>query len=170
MLTATQLSRYSAYFNFYFKKLDMYTLLYLKRITNKDLLCGAGSSAHAAWQSARPGRNTCMRVAESPAVRLDPHNVVDPPSSLCSCSVASASLRRRGLQPTRLFRPWDFPGENTEAGCHFLIQGIFPTQTQGWNSCLLHCRWILCHCTTWEAPNTAYVGRKKMYRSQPNII
>ena len=58
----------------------------------------------------------------------DPHNVVDPPSSLCSCSVASASLRRRGLQPTRLFRPWDFPGENTEAGCHFLLQGIFLTQ------------------------------------------
>ena len=24
--------------------------------------------------------------------------------------------------------PWDFPGKNTEVGCHFLLQGIFPTQ------------------------------------------
>ena len=27
-----------------------------------------------------------------------------------------------GLQPTRLLRPWDFPGKNTGVGCHFLIQ------------------------------------------------
>ena len=37
--------------------------------------------------------------------------------------------------PTRLLSPWDFPGKNTGAGCHFLLQGIFPTQ--GMNSCLL---------------------------------
>ena len=24
--------------------------------------------------------------------------------------------------------PWDFPGENTGVGCHFLLQGIFSTQ------------------------------------------
>ena len=29
-----------------------------------------------------------------------------------------------------------FPGKNTGAGCHFLLQGIFPTQ--GLNPCLLH--------------------------------
>ena len=28
----------------------------------------------------------------------------------------------------------DFPGKNTRVGCHFLLQGIFPTQ--GWNPCL----------------------------------
>ena len=33
------------------------------------------------------------------------------------------------------------PGKNTGAGCHSLLQGIFPTQ--GWNQGLLHCRWIL---------------------------
>ena len=44
--------------------------------------------------------------------------------------------------------PWDFPGKNTGAGCHFLLQGIFPNQ--GWNSCLLHCRWILYHWATGE--------------------
>ena len=36
---------------------------------------------------------------------------------------------------------WDFPGKNTGVGCHFLLQGIFPTQ--GLNPRLLHCRQIL---------------------------
>ena len=53
-------------------------------------------------------------------------------------SVVSDSLRPRGLQPTRLLCPWDFPGKNTGAGCHFLLQGIFPTQES--NPGLLHCR------------------------------
>ena len=34
----------------------------------------------------------------------------------------SDSLRPHGLQPTRLLRPWDSPGENTGVGCHFLLQ------------------------------------------------
>ena len=29
---------------------------------------------------------------------------------------------------TRLIYPWDFPGKNTGAGGHALLQGIFPTQ------------------------------------------
>ena len=45
-----------------------------------------------------------------------------------SCSVMSNSLRPRGLQPTRLLCPWNFPGKNTGACCHFLLQKIFPTQ------------------------------------------
>ena len=28
------------------------------------------------------------------------------------------SSRPRGLQPTRLLHPWDFPGESTGVGCH----------------------------------------------------
>ena len=32
--------------------------------------------------------------------------------------------------------PWDFPGKNTGVGCHFLLQGIFPTQES--NPHLLH--------------------------------
>ena len=38
------------------------------------------------------------------------------------------TLRPHGLQPTRLLRPWDFPGKNTGVGCYFLLQEIFPTQ------------------------------------------
>ena len=39
-----------------------------------------------------------------------------------SRSVVSDSLRPHGLQPTRLLRPWDFPGKSTGVGCHCLLQ------------------------------------------------
>ena len=32
------------------------------------------------------------------------------------------SSRPHGLQPTRLLRPWDFPGKRTGMGCHCLLQ------------------------------------------------
>ena len=35
-----------------------------------------------------------------------------------------------------LLCPQDSPGKNTGVVCHFLLQGIFPTQ--GLNLCLLH--------------------------------
>ena len=36
------------------------------------------------------------------------------------------TLQIHGLQPTRFLCPCDFPGKNTEAGCYFLLKGIFP--------------------------------------------
>ena len=39
-------------------------------------------------------------------------------------SVMSNSVWPRGLQPTRLLRPWDSPGKNTGVGCHFLLQYV----------------------------------------------
>ena len=36
-------------------------------------------------------------------------------------SVVSDSYWPHGLQPTRLLRPWDFPGESTGVGCHCLL-------------------------------------------------
>ena len=44
---------------------------------------------------------------------------------------------------TRLLRPCDFLGKSTGEGCHFLLQGIFPTQ--GSNPGLPHCRQTLYH-------------------------
>ena len=38
------------------------------------------------------------------------------------CSVTQLCLTSHGLQPSRLLCPWDFPGKNTELGCHFLLQ------------------------------------------------
>ena len=43
-----------------------------------------------------------------------------------SCSVISDSLEPHGLLPTRLLRPRNFPGKNTEVGFHFLVQGNLP--------------------------------------------
>ena len=34
----------------------------------------------------------------------------------------SNSVRPHRRQLTRLPRPWDSPGKNTEVGCHFLLQ------------------------------------------------
>ena len=36
----------------------------------------------------------------------------------------SNSVRPHRQQPTRLPRPWDFPGKNTGVGCHFLLQSM----------------------------------------------
>ena len=49
-------------------------------------------------------------------------------SAVPSHSVMSNSLRPQGLQPIKLLCLWDSPGKNTGVGCHFLFQGIFPTQ------------------------------------------
>ena len=45
-----------------------------------------------------------------------------------SHSVVSDSERPHGLQPTRLLRPWDFPGKSTGVGCHCLLR-IFSLAT-----------------------------------------
>ena len=49
--------------------------------------------------------------------------------SVCvlSCSVVLDSLWPHGLLPARFLSPRDFPGKTTGVGCHFLLQGIFPT-------------------------------------------
>ena len=48
------------------------------------------------------------------------------------------TLWPHGLQPTRLLCSWDVPGKDNGVGCHFLLQGIFPTQRS--NLGLPHCR------------------------------
>ena len=56
----------------------------------------------------------------------------------------------------RLLCAWDSPGTNPGVGCHFLLQGIVPTQ--GLSLGLLHCRQIL-YCLSHQGspvqgPNT----------------
>ena len=36
--------------------------------------------------------------------------------------MVSDPQRPHGLQPSRLLRPWDFPGKNTGVGCHCLLR------------------------------------------------
>ena len=65
-------------------------------------------------------------------------------SYICVCvlsySVMSKSLQPHGLQPTRLLCPGNFPSKNIGMGCHFLLQGIFPTQSLNL-SLLYHLHW-----------------------------
>ena len=61
-----------------------------------------------------------------------------------------------GLQPARLLRPWDSPGKSTGVGCHFLLQGIFPTQ--GSNPGLPHCRLVVLFLVFWDLPAVFYSG------------
>ena len=69
-----------------------------------------------------------------------------------SCLARSSSLWPHGLQPARLLGPRDSPGKTTGVGCHFLLQGILPTQ--GSNPRLLRLLpWhvdslLLCHLRT----------------------
>ncbi|CAI9161868.1 unnamed protein product [Rangifer tarandus platyrhynchus] len=71
-----------------------------------------------------------------------------PSSVVCeSCSVMSDSS-----QPHGLYSPWNSPGQDTGAGIHSLLQGIF--LTQGSNPGLLHYRWILYQLSHQGSPRT----------------
>ena len=70
--------------------------------------------------------------------------------SVCACTVTSASLQPHGLEPARLLCPWDFPGKNPGAGCHFLLQEVF--LTQGLNPGIPHCRQALYHLSYQGSP------------------
>ena len=54
-------------------------------------------------------------------------------------------------QSSALCHPWNFPGKNTGVSCHFLLQGIFPTQGSNLHLLYLLGREILYHCATWKA-------------------
>ena len=60
--------------------------------------------------------------------------------------VVSVSLQAHGLYPDRLLCPWDSPGKNIGMCCHFLLQGIFPTQ---WSTLGL----LLCRQTLYQLRN-----------------
>ena len=65
---------------------------------------------------------------KSPAPATSFHILLALQSESVSCSARSDSLRPQGLTLTRLLCSWDSPGKNPGAGCHALLQGIFPTQ------------------------------------------
>ena len=77
----------------------------------------------------------------------------------CHLVMSHSLWPHRLRSATRLLCPWNFPGKNTEVGNHFLLQGIFPTQT-GIKPMSVSCvscigRQILYHWATWESPSWA---------------
>ena len=59
-----------------------------------------------------------------------------------------------------------FPSKNNGVGCHFLLQGTFPTQ--GWNLCPLQWQ-ILYHWATQEAMTDAAAAAAKSLQSCPTL-
>ena len=111
--------------------INMYTLIYLKWITSKDLLYSTGNSAQcyvAAWvgMGGELGKNRCMYGSESERrlVTQSCPTLWDP----MDCQL-----------PAPLFMEISRQGR-TGMGCHFLLQ-VFTTR--GSNPGLLHCRQIL---------------------------
>ena len=95
-----------------------------------------------------------------------------------ACSVMSDSFQAFGLKTARLFCLWDFSGENTGVGCHFFLQGIFPTQ--GLNPsllCFLHCWQILYPLSYWGSLSVQFSSVAQscltlwdpMHRSTPGL-
>ena len=60
---------------------------------------------------------------------------------------------------------WDFPGKSTGVGCHFLLQGIFPTK--GLDPGLWHCRHMLYHLSHQRSLQSN--GRAKPVNTQLEI-
>ena len=86
-----------------------------------------------------------------------------PHKTVLSCSVVSDSLRPCGLQPTRLFCPWDSPGKYTGVGCHFLPQGVF--HTQGLNPYIRDVRVLSYTYLHWQAGSLPLAPPVKVSRS-----
>ena len=90
-----------------------------------------------------------ITVLVLPNIKMNPPQVLQSihkftAHGIVCCLVTKSCLtlsRPHGLQTARLPCPWDFPSKNTGVRCHFLFQGIFPTQGSNWH--LLHCRQIL---------------------------
>ena len=62
----------------------------------------------------------------------------------------------------------DSPGKNTEAGCHALPQGIFPTQ--GLNPGLPHCRQLLYHLSHQGSSKTLIETPRNMFDQIPGHL
>ena len=68
-----------------------------------------------------------MNQSSSPCLwQCQGAQAINVPAVFCCCcciaSVMSSSVQPHRRQPTRLPRPWDSPGKNTEVGCHCLLQ------------------------------------------------
>ena len=112
------------------------------------------------------------RLGKFPQVKITSLYLRDSSETgVCALShwVVSDPLWHRGLRPARLLCPWNSPGKNTEVGCYFLLQGIFPNQGSDPSLCIQ--RQILYHWAIWEALWSRYRGRKQLFpRDFPGVL
>ena len=74
-------------------------------------------------------------------------------------------MRPHRRQPIRLHHPWDSPGKNTGAGCHFLLQCMkVKSESEVAQSCLtLATPWTAAH----QAPPSMGFSRQKYWSGLP---
>ena len=97
------------------------TLIWNSGLRNYDGINSYYLKPPKMWYFVRIALGTVGSVTQSCLTLCDPMNCSPPGSSVHG----------------------DSPGKNTRVGCHFFLQGIFPTQ--GWNPGLPHRRQILYH-------------------------
>ena len=101
-------------FNFLFKMGFYWALLLLLSHFSRVRLCATPeTTAHQAPPSPEFSRQE--HCSELPF----PSPMQESEKWKWSHSVVSDSWQPHELQPTRLLRPWDFPGKSTGVGCHF---------------------------------------------------
>ena len=84
--------------------------------------------------SAEKCNNTCTEEGIESIISVCSGQVLS--SLLFSLQVVSDSFVTPWTVPCHALLLWDFSGKTTRVGCHFLLQGIFPTQES--NPGLLH--------------------------------
>ena len=87
------------------------------------------------WKPGCPSEphSSTLPMVQKPCVRRWGHHwMLESKKVSVSVSVVSDSFQPRGLQPTRLLRPWGFPGKNTGVGCHFLLQALDACPVVNW--------------------------------------
>ena len=99
------------------------------------ILCCYVAGAHPIIPAPSKGKANCKHLHPEmhPETQQMPRRVnASPNQSQALCCVLSCfsrvSFQPRTLQSPGSSSPWDSPVNNTEVGCHPLLQGIFPTQ------------------------------------------
>ena len=136
---------------------QQYNILLLSRFSRVRLCATPQTAAHQAPPSLGFSRQEDWSGLPFPS----PMYV----SEKWSCSVMSDSLQPRGLYPTRLLCPWDFPGKSTGVGCHCLLifAKDFPGGSDGkafvYNAGDLGSMAIHSSTIAWKIPWTEEPGR-----------
>ena len=106
--------------------IDMYTLLYLNCIINKDLLDSTRSLLSTLqwpiWEKTLKKSGYVYKIAELVCCTPETN-----PAYMCTQSCLTL-CNPMDCGPPYSSAQMNFPSKNTEVGCHFLFQGILLTQ------------------------------------------
>ena len=88
----------------------------------------ASSTPRSCWRSMRTSRSPPRWACGSPRPEWLPGVAQITSNHMCVHAQSCLTLCDPWTVATGLLCPWESAGKNTGVGCHFLLQGIFPTQ------------------------------------------